>query len=107
MSRFIIIILAVLLGACTESPAPTETVSKAAESPAVQPAAPAVQDNSEILATALAAQPEDVQARYTYRHPQETLEFFGIEPGMTVYETPRAVAGTAKYCSLILDRKVT
>jgi predicted methyltransferase len=87
MSRFMIIILAVLLGACTESPAPTETASKAAESPAVQPAAPAVQDNSEILATALAAQPEDVQARYTYRHPQETLEFFGIEPGMTVYET--------------------
>ena len=87
MSRFMIIILAVLLGACTESSAPTETASKAAESPAVQPAAPAVQDNSEILATALAAQPEDVQARYTYRHPQETLEFFGIEPGMTVYET--------------------
>ena len=87
MSRFMIIILAVLLGACTESPAPTETTSKAAESPAVQPAAPAVQDNSEILAAALAAQPEDVQARYTYRHPQETLEFFGIEPGMTVYET--------------------
>lgn len=87
MSRFMIIILAVLLGACTESPSPTETASKAAESPAVQPAAPAVQDNSEILATALAAQPEDVQARYPYRHPQETLEFFGIEPGMTVYET--------------------
>jgi predicted methyltransferase len=46
-----------------------------------------VLDNSEILAAALAAQPEDVQARYPYRHPRETLEFFGIEPGMTVYET--------------------
>ena len=87
MSRFMIVILAVLLSACTESPAPTDTASQVAESPAVQPAAPVVQDNSEILAAALAAQPEDVQARYPYRHPQETLEFFGIEPGMTVYET--------------------
>lgn len=87
MSRFMIVILAVLLGACTESPAPAETASQAAESPAVQPAPPVVQDKSEVLAAALAAQPEDVQARYSYRHPQETLEFFGIEPGMTVYET--------------------
>jgi len=87
MSRFMIVILAVLLGACTESPAPAETASQATESPAVQPAPPAVQDNSEILTAALAAQPENIQARYGYRHPQETLEFFGIEPGMTVYET--------------------
>ena len=33
------------------------------------------------LAVVLAAQPEDVQARYKYRHPQATMEFFGIEPG--------------------------
>ena len=85
MFRFMIVILAVLLGACTESPAPAETATQAVETPAVQPAPPAVQANSEILAAALAAQPEDVQARYLYRHPQETLEFFGIEPCMTVY----------------------
>ena len=41
-------------------------------------------DNS--LAGVLAAQPEEFQARYQYRHPQETLEFLGIEPGMTVVE---------------------
>jgi len=87
MFRFMIVILAVLLAACTESPAPAESASQAAEPPTAQPATPVAQDNSEILAAALAAQPEDVQARYTYRHPQETLEFFGIEPGMTVYET--------------------
>jgi len=34
----------------------------------------------------LAAQPEEVQARYIYRHSKETLEFFGIKPGMTVVE---------------------
>jgi predicted methyltransferase len=38
------------------------------------------------LADILAAQPDDVRARYPYRHPQETLEFFEIEPGMTVVE---------------------
>ena len=41
---------------------------------------------SEKLAAVLAAQPEEVQARYAWRHPQETLEFFGIAPGMTVVE---------------------
>lgn len=38
------------------------------------------------LEAVLAAQPEDVKARYAARHPHETLEFFGIEPGMTVVE---------------------
>jgi len=94
-----IVILAVLLGACTESPAPADTASQAAESPAAQPATPAVQDNSKNLAAALAAQPEDVQARYPYRHPQETLEFFGIEPGMTVYET---LPGSGWYSKVLL-----
>ncbi len=42
--------------------------------------------DSEKLAAVLAAQPEAVQARYAHRHPQETLEFFGIEPGMTIVE---------------------
>ena len=87
MSKFMIVVLALLLAACSESQAPAGTSSSAAETPAVETAPAPVQDNSEILAAALAAQSEDIQARYGYRHPQETLEFFGIEPGMTVYET--------------------
>ena len=35
----------------------------------------------------LAAQPEKTKARYRYRHPKETLEFFGVAPGMTVADT--------------------
>lgn len=38
------------------------------------------------LDSVLSAQPSDVRARYTARHPKETLEFFGIKPGMTVIE---------------------
>lgn len=35
----------------------------------------------------LAVQPQDVQDRYKWRHPKETLEFFGVTPGMTVVDT--------------------
>lgn len=38
------------------------------------------------LAIVLDAQPDEMKARYAYRHPRETLEFIGIEPGMTVME---------------------
>ena len=38
------------------------------------------------LQQVLDAQPEESQARYQWRHPAETLAFFGIEPGMTVVE---------------------
>jgi len=39
------------------------------------------------LDSVLAAQPEKAKARYQYRHPKETLEFFGVAPGMTVADT--------------------
>ena len=32
------------------------------------------------LQTILDAQPDEVKARYEYRHPAETIEFFGIKP---------------------------
>ena len=42
---------------------------------------------SDALYAVLQAQDEDVKARYPYRHPQETLAFFGVKPGMTVVDT--------------------
>jgi predicted methyltransferase len=56
-------------------------------------------DDKERLASALAAQPEEMQARYEFRHPQETLEFFGIKPGMTVVE---ALPGGGWYTKILL-----
>jgi len=38
------------------------------------------------LYDSLGAQPPEIQARYAFRHPGETLQFFGIEPDMTVME---------------------
>ncbi|KCZ62906.1 hypothetical protein L53_10035 [Hyphomonas sp. L-53-1-40] len=55
--------------------------------------------NSVALAAALAMQPEEVQARYDARNPGATLEFFGIEPGMTVVE---ALPGGGWYSKILL-----
>ena len=51
------------------------------------------------LAAVLAAQPDDAKARYEYRHPRETIEFFGIEPGMTVVE---GLPGGGWYSKILL-----
>ena len=50
------------------------------------------------LAEVLAAQPEDVQARYVYRHPQETLDYFGVIPGDVVVE---ALPGRGWYTKIL------
>jgi predicted methyltransferase len=54
---------------------------------------------NDILQGILASQPQTVQARYGARNPQETLTFFGIEPGMTVIE---ALPGGGWYSKLLL-----
>jgi len=56
-------------------------------------------ESADSLASVLAAQPDDVKARYEFRHPQETLTFFGIEPGMTVVE---ALPGGGWYSKILL-----
>lgn len=54
----------------------------------------------ERLAAVLAAQPAEVQARFPARNPQQTLRFFGVEPGMTVVE---ALPGNGWYSRILLD----
>jgi predicted methyltransferase len=55
--------------------------------------------SSQTLQSVLAKQPEKVQARYSARHPQETLSFFEIQSGQTVVE---ALPGGGWYTKLIL-----
>lgn len=90
MSRFLMLPLSLILLGCDPSP-PVEPQAGEPADPGAAPAtdaAPAAvaESPSDRLGTVLAAQPEDIKARYEYRHPQQTLEFFGIEPGMTVVE---------------------
>ena len=100
MNKYLVLLLASALAACQPS---TETTPETAAAPetATEPAdtadpAPAEADR---LAAILSAQPEEVQARYPYRNPQETIEFFGIEPGMTVVE---GLPGRGWYTKLLL-----
>ncbi len=51
------------------------------------------------LDAVLAAQPGKVQARYSARHPQETVELFGITAGMTVIE---AFPGGGWYTDILI-----
>ena len=61
--------------------------------------APAVIADPARLAAVLAERPAEVQARYEWRHPAETLEFFGIKPGMTVVE---ALPGGGWYSKILM-----
>ena len=71
-----------LLAACGNQESNPTAEAAAVETPPAVEAAPTVDKLAEVLAQ----QPEEAQARYAYRNPKATLEFFGIEPGMTVAE---------------------
>jgi predicted methyltransferase len=92
MRTFILLFAAFAFAACAES---TPEDPKAAPNEAAEVSTP----QSNPLGDVLASQPEEVQARYTHRHPAETLAFFGIEPGMTVVE---ALPGGGWYSKLLL-----
>ncbi|MEO1247963.1 MAG: methyltransferase [Pseudomonadota bacterium] len=70
-----------------------------AEAPADEAPAAQTVSASDRLDAVLAAQSDDMQARYQYRNPKETLEFFGVEPGMTVVE---ALPGGGWYSKILL-----
>lgn len=96
----IAIAAALILAGCggSQPPAANNTVTAtpapaAAPKPADQPATPpppqaAEQPFSQKLDTVLAGawRSDKNKARDQYRHPKETLEFFGLKPGMTLIE---------------------
>lgn len=70
----------------TQAPADAESAEMAADDAMASDEAAAL-SAEERLDAVLAAQSDDAKARYQYRHPKETLMFFGVEPGMTVVDT--------------------
>ncbi|MGI9238913.1 MAG: class I SAM-dependent methyltransferase [Woeseiaceae bacterium] len=96
MHKYAVILFAYGLAACQPA---TESAPEQAVDAVTEDTAPVAQVKEDRLTTILAAQPEDVQARYAYRHPKETLEFFEIEPGMTVVE---GLPGRGWYTKLLL-----
>lgn len=96
MNKLLLVFTGAFLVACqsADDSAPAEPP---AEPAAAVEEAPAVEEDR--LAALLDAQPDEVKARYQYRHPQETLEFFGIEPGMTIVE---GLPGRGWYTKVLL-----
>ncbi|MFQ5564340.1 MAG: class I SAM-dependent methyltransferase [Parvularculaceae bacterium] len=92
---------ALILVACSED---TPTGEAATPAPAEQDAAASAPDAAasaeEKLDAVLAAQSDETKARYQYRHPKETLAFFGVEPGMTVVDT---LPGKVWYSGILSD----
>ena len=76
---------ALALAACSQE-APSSSEPEAAAPDAIEAPEEHEMSASEKLDAVLAAQPDDIKARYQYRHPKETIEFFGIEPGMTIVD---------------------
>ena len=83
MNRIVTVIACLVIVGC--QPEPASEAAGAAE--------------ADTLAAILDAQPDEAKARYPYRHPKETIEFFGIEPGMTVVE---ALPGGGWYTKILL-----
>ncbi|MEO1041899.1 MAG: methyltransferase [Pseudomonadota bacterium] len=76
-----------LISACGQS-APEQSMSAEAPEPMpVEVIEEIVAPEPASLDDIISALPEEAQARVVYRNPKETLEFFGVEPGMTVVDT--------------------
>ncbi len=98
-----------LIGAATFALAACSAEKETHSTPQEVPKAetPVVEETTEVeevakprdLDAILASQPENAQERYQYRNPKETLEFFGIEPGMTVVEV---LPGGGWYSKILL-----
>lgn len=88
MKHLLIGAAALFLFACSgEKAEQTEVAEAAPAAPDVVAVRVAEPSASERLDAVLARQDDETKARYQYRHPKETLQFFGVEPGMTVVDT--------------------
>lgn len=114
MRTIFLLSLVLLLGACQSGEDDASEDQQAGEEqtaagePAADEQAMADESGSDAAAAgpparldeALRAQPAEIKARYDDRNPRETLEFFGIEPGMTVVE---ALPGGGWYTRILLN----
>jgi len=92
MKKTMALMAMLFLAACGSESTPAPDAAPAEAQAESQPAAAD-------FAAILDRQPDEVKARYQYRHPEETMAFFGIEPGMVVVE---ALPGGGWYSKLML-----
>jgi predicted methyltransferase len=101
MKHLLIGAAALFLFACSgQDEGKSEATEAAPAGPDVVAVRLAEQSAEERLDAVLARQDEETKARYQYRHPKETLKFFGVEPGMTVVDT---LPGYVWYSGILAD----
>ena len=99
MKHFIALCAAgTLLAACSKTETDTTATEAASAAEAAAVETTEAMTKTPDLTAILASQPEAAQARYDARNPAATLEFFGIEPGMTVVE---ALPGGGWYSKIL------
>ena len=96
MTRFLLLLSAAALVACG---APADDAMVDAADTVMTDNASAFAFDRAALSAATAAQSDEAKARYAFRNPAETLEFFGIAPGMSVGE---ALPGGGWYSKILL-----
>jgi predicted methyltransferase len=96
MSKYLLLATLSIFAACqpdSKAPAVEESAAAVAAEPAESTS------STSALEAVLDAQADEAKARYQFRNPQETIEFFGIEPGMTVLE---GLPGGGWYTKILL-----
>jgi predicted methyltransferase len=98
MYRILILLAAALSLSASQPAAGPEATDEAAETASAEETGISDEATAALAAT-LDAQSDEQKTRYQYRHPQETLEFVGIEPGMAVFE---GLPGRGWYTKVLL-----
>lgn len=96
--RILILLAAGLTLAACEKPDTGPVVEETAETATPTASEARAADPADELAAILAAQDDEAQARFGARNPAETLEFFGVKPGMRVIE---ALPGGGWYTKIL------
>lgn len=71
-----------MLGLALAACGPTNPISSGSSPETAE----ATVDSADTLSSIIAGKSEQIGDRIKYRNPQQTLEFFGVQPGMTVIE---------------------
>ncbi|MEL6869770.1 MAG: methyltransferase [Pseudomonadota bacterium] len=89
----------VLIAGCSKQPIEPVATDTSVDGAVADTAPPAPEPSAEQrLQSTLDAMPAEHQQRYPARNPKETLEFFGVEPDMTVVE---ALPGGGWYSKIL------
>lgn len=99
MKKALSLSLLLALFGCTSESEPEQIVEAATPEEAVTAEPMATVQTPVSLADVLDNQSDETKARFQYRNPKDTLEFFGVEPGMTVVE---ALPGGGWYTKILL-----